>query len=443
MKEKILIIDDEPDIRNLLSRLIKLEGFTVVTAETGNVGVELFKKEEFAVVVTDVKLPDKNGIELVSLFKVLNPDCEIIVLTAYGKIPDGVKAIKEGAFNYLTKGDEDNKIVPLVMRAVEKVRMSIKISRLERSIGEKYSFENIIGSSTVILSVVEMAKKVSNTDTTVLLTGETGTGKEVFAQSIHYAGKRKSNSFIAVNCSSFNKELLESELFGYKAGAFTGANKNKKGLFEEADKGTLFLDEIGEMHTSLQSKLLRVLETNSFIKIGDTKPISVDVRIITATNRDLQDDVKKGNFRADLFYRIGVMKINIPPLRERKEDIKLFADYFLKYFSSKMNRSFSKVSESFYDKLLSYDFPGNIRELRNILERTVILAGKEITADSLPVDLVSNQSLSLDSTNLDDVERIHIQSILKRANGNKTRAAELLGIGLTTLYRKLQSYGIE
>ena len=444
MKEKILIIDDEADIRNLLSRLINLEGYTVSTAKDGKEGLDIASSDEFSVVVTDVRLPDVNGIELVNRLKKINPFCEVIVLTAYGTIPDGVKAIKEGAFDYLTKGDEDNKIIPLIERAVEKVKMSIKISRLEKSIGEKYSLENIIGVSAKIAEVVNVAKKVSGTDTTVLLTGETGTGKEIFAQSIHYAGKRKNNSFVAVNCSSFSKELLESELFGYLAGAFTGATKNKKGLFEEANNGTLFLDEIGELDLSLQSKLLRVLETNSFIKTGDTKPTTVDVRIITATNRNLEEEVDKGNFRSDLYYRISVMKINIPPLRERKEDIKLFADSFINFYSARMNRNIKNIDPEFYKKLTGYDYPGNIRELRNIIERSIILAENEnLTAESLPKDLFLNEQPENDSNKLGDIEKSHILSVLKKVEGNKTKAAEVMGIGLTTLYRKLQAYDIE
>lgn len=444
MKDRILIIDDEADIRNLLSRLIRLEGYNVSIAETGKEGLAIASSDDFSVVVTDVRLPDVNGIELVGRLKKTNPFCEVIVLTAYGTIQDGVKAIKEGAFDYLTKGDEDNKIIPLIDRAVEKVNMSLKIKRLEKSIGEKYSFENIIGVSAKIAEAIGVAKKVSGTDTTVLLTGETGTGKEIFAQSIHYAGKRKNNSFVAVNCSSFTKELLESELFGYLAGAFTGATKNKKGLFEEAHNGTLFLDEIGELDITLQSKLLRVLETNRFIKTGDTKPTTVDVRIITATNRNLEDEVDKGNFRPDLYYRIGVMKINIPPLRERKEDIIFFTDYFIKFYSNKMNRVIKNISMEFYKKLTGYDFPGNIRELRNIIERSIILAeNANLTAESLPKDLFLNEQPADDSNKLGDIEKSHILSVLKKVEGNKTKAAEVLGIGLTTLYRKLESYNLD
>lgn len=443
MKDTILIIDDEADLRNLLLKLLSLEGYKVICAEDGKGGLTLAQKEDFAVVVADVRLPDINGLNLIQKIKKINPLTEVIVITAYGTIEDGVRAIKEGAFDYITKGDEDNKIVPVIQRAVENVRMKYRIEQLERQVGEKYNFDNISGTSKVIKDAVEIAKKVAETNTPVLLTGETGTGKELFAQSIHYAGERSKNNFVAVNCSAFAKDLLESEMFGYAAGAFTGANKNKKGLFEEAHKGTLFLDEIGELDLSLQAKFLRVLETNNFIKAGDTKPTQVDVRIITASNRNLQEEIEKGNFRADLYYRISVMKIEIPPLRNRKEDIKPLAEYFIKFYSQKMGRNISEVTPFFYQKLEEYNFPGNIRELRNIIERAVILSESKILDESsLPNDIVNKTAIH-SSSNLEEIEKNHILAVLEQANGNKTKTAELLGIGLTTLYRKLQSYGIE
>ncbi|MGE5810567.1 MAG: sigma-54-dependent transcriptional regulator [Ignavibacteria bacterium] len=443
MKDTILIIDDEADLRNLLLKLLSLEGYKVICAEDGKGGLTLAQKEDFAVVVADVRLPDINGLNLIQKIKKINPLTEVIVITAYGTIEDGVRAIKEGAFDYITKGDEDNKIVPVIQRAVENVRMKYRIEQLEKQVGEKFNFDNISGTSKVIKDAVEIAKKVAETNTPVLLTGETGTGKELFAQSIHYAGERSKNNFVAVNCSAFAKDLLESEMFGYAAGAFTGANKNKKGLFEEAHKGTLFLDEIGELDLSLQAKFLRVLETNNFIKAGDTKPTQVDVRIITASNRNLQEEIEKGNFRADLYYRISVMKIEIPPLRNRKEDIKPLAEYFIKFYSQKMGRNISEVTPFFYQKLEEYNFPGNIRELRNIIERAVILSESKILDESsLPNDIVNKTAIH-SSSNLEEIEKNHILAVLEQANGNKTKTAELLGIGLTTLYRKLQSYGIE
>ncbi len=444
-KGNILIIDDEEELRNLLAKLLRLEGYKIDTAGTGKEGMALFNKEEQALVITDVRLPDANGLMLLAEIKKINPLSEVIVLTAYGTIQDGVRAIKEGAFDYITKGDEDNKIVPVVKSAMEKVLMRHRIEQLEKQVGEKFSFNNVTGQSPGIISTVDMARKVAETDTPVLLIGETGTGKEIFAQAIHYAGKRKNNRFVAINCSAFSKDLLESEMFGYLAGAFTGANKNKKGLFEEADRGTLFLDEIGELDISLQAKFLRVLETNDFIKAGDTKPTNVDVRIIAATNRNLEEEIKNGRFRDDLFYRISVVKIEIPPLRARKEDISELAEYFIKFYSRKLNRNITNVSADFLSTIKNYSFPGNIRELRNIIERAVILSdGNTLNKELLPKDIFKEQnSFSSSAKNLDEVEKVHILNVLEEANGNKTKAAEILGIGLTTLYRKLQSYGLE
>jgi DNA-binding NtrC family response regulator len=444
MSKNILIIDDEDELRNLLARLLSLEGYKVDTADTGNAGLSYFKKEEHPVVITDVRLPDINGLKILEEIKNINPKSEVIVLTAFGTIEDGVKAIKEGAFDYITKGDEDNKIIPVVQSAMEKALMHNRIERLERQVGEKYSFENITGHSPAIKQSVDIARKVSETDTPVLLIGETGTGKEIFAQSIHYAGERKKSPFVAINCSAFSRDLLESEMFGYVAGAFTGANKSKKGLFEEADKGTLFLDEIGELDISLQAKFLRAIETNSFIKAGATKLTNVDVRIIAATNRNLEEEIKKGNFRDDLFYRISVVKIEIPPLRKRKEDIHELASHFIDFYSRKLNKNISNISGNFISVLLDYSFPGNIRELRNIIERAVILADKgSLSADLLPGEISFSSKSSADAKNLDEIEKRHILAILEETGGNKTKTAEILGIGLTTLYRKLQTYGME
>jgi two-component system, NtrC family, response regulator len=445
MIESVLIIDDEADLRNLLTKLLRLEDYTIYEAENGKNAITILNQEEIAVVIVDVKLPDVNGIDLISKIKELNPLCEIILLTAYGTIEDGVRAIKAGAFDYITKGDEDNKIIPLVIKALEKYHLKKRIEILEKNVTEKYNFSTIFGKSEKIKNALSVARKVSDTDTPVLLLGETGTGKELFANSIHYAGKRKNNAFVAINCSAIAKDILESEMFGYKAGAFTGAVKNKKGLFEEAHLGTLFLDEIGELDLSLQAKFLRVLETNSFIKPGDTKPTQVDVRIIAATNRKLEEEVKNGNFRADLYYRISVMKIEIPSLRERKQDIKEFTEYFIEYYSKKLSREIGNVTPEFIQKLEWYDFPGNIRELRNIIERVVILSdGKTVSPSLLPKEVLQKTVATAPvSLALEEIEKNHILSVLKQTDGNKTKAAELLGIGLTTLYRKLGSYGIE
>ncbi len=442
---KILIIDDEEKLRSLLSRIISLEGFKVIEAGTIKAGTKILEKEEIEVVLCDVKLPDGNGVDFVRWVKPAYPLMEIILLTAYGNIGDGVQAMKNGAFDYITKGDDNDKIIPLLNRAMEKVQMQKRISQLEEQVGKRYSFESILGKSAVILDAVAMAKKVAPTNATVLLLGETGTGKEVFAQAIHYNSKRVGHPFMALNCSAFGKDLLESEIFGHKAGAFTGAIKDKKGLIEEATSGTLFLDEIGEMHFDLQAKLLRVLETSEFIKVGDTKPTKVDVRIIAATNRNLQQEVAEGKFREDLFYRINVFTISLPTLRDRKNDIPVLADYFLKLFAQKANTKIDSMSKDFLERLQQHEWKGNIRELKNVIERAVILsAGNELTVENLPMDMqrVRYGQQSLSAFDLASVEKLHIQRVLIHTKGNKTETAKLLNIGLTTLYRKIEEYGL-
>ena len=301
---RILIIDDERQLRKLLARIISLEGYEVLEADDCTHGMKMLSQYDFEVVLCDVKLPDGNGVEQVSKIKQAAPLTEVILLTAYGNIPDGVQAIKNGAFDYITKGDDNNKILPLLSRAVEKSELQKRLARYETKNSAEYSFDRIIGSSTAMRQAVELARKVAGSDTFVLLTGETGTGKEVFANAIHHASARAKEAFVAVNCSAFAKELLEGELFGHKAGSFTGANKDKKGLLEEADGGTLFLDEIGEMPIDLQAKLLRVLENGEFLKIGETRPKRVNLRVIAATNRDLEKEITQGNFSEDLYFRL-------------------------------------------------------------------------------------------------------------------------------------------
>lgn len=448
-KGNILIIDDEYDLRRLLIRLLELENYHVLGAADGRSGMKMLAEEDIDVVLCDVMLGDVNGLDLIPKIKTAKPLVETIMITAFGTIEDGVRAIKEGAFDYITKGDEDNQIIPVIERALHKVQMATKIDRLESQLREKFGFDNLLGKSRRLQDAIAIARKVAETDTPVLLMGETGTGKEIFAQAIHYASARKHKPFVAVNCSAFASNLLESEMFGYKAGAFTGADKNKKGLFEEADDGTLFLDEIGEMNIDLQAKLLRALETNTFIKAGDTKATEVDVRIIAATNRTLENEIRDGNFREDLYYRIGVMKIEIPALRERREDIPVLAQHFVQHYANKLNRSIETIESDFINRLKAYHFPGNIRELRNIIERSVILNnGKTLQADSLPQEVTLNtKSPALDPANatatLSELEKQHIQRVLETCGGNKTRAAEILGIGAATLYRKIESYGLK
>ncbi|WP_018615367.1 sigma-54-dependent transcriptional regulator [Segetibacter koreensis] len=443
MTGKILLIDDEEKLRSLLARLLKLEGYVIT--EVGNLKAahKAIEAEDPDVVLCDVKLPDGNGVDFVTEVKQKHPFIEIILLTAYGNIPDGIQAMKNGAFDYITKGDDNDKVIPLLSKAVEKVQLQKRVLQLENLVGKKYSFESIIGQSKQIKAAIELAKKVAPTDATVLLLGETGTGKEVFAQAIHNASTKANKAFVALNCSAFTKELLESELFGHKAGAFTGAVKDKKGLMEEANEGTLFLDEIGEMPVDLQSKLLRVLETGEFIKVGDTKSTKVSVRIIAATNKNLQEEVKEGRFREDFYYRLNVFSITLPPLRERKEDILLLAEYYTKFFASKMNKKIRRIEKESLKLLLEHAWKGNIRELKNIIERAVILEeSNQLTAEVLPYDIQSNSQSSINVFDISVMEKQHIQKVLDFAKGNKTEAARLLNIGLTTLYRKMEEYKI-
>jgi two-component system NtrC family response regulator len=439
----ILLIDDEDKLRHLLKRIISLEGFIVYEADSLKGGLRLLEKEPIEVILCDVRLPDGDGVEFILKVKLKYPQVEMIMLTAYGNIAAGVQSIKSGAFDYLTKGNDNERIIPLLDRAMEKVRLQKRVTQLEQRIEKKYTFESIIGNSELIRNAVSQAKKVAPTDATVLLLGETGTGKEVFAQAIHHASKRSGKPFVAINVSSFSKELLESELFGHLAGAFTSAVKDKRGLIEEADGGTLFLDEIGEMAFDLQAKLLRVLETNEFLKVGDTKPTKVNVRIITATNRDLETEVHEGKFREDLFYRLNLFTIELPSLRARKEDVPLLAEHFLHLYASKTNGKVSGMNKEFISRLTEHEWKGNIRELKNVIERAVILANdSELTAGNLPLDFQSLQhrGRTLSAFELSSIEKLHIQRVLNHTKGNKMAAAKLLNIGLTTLYRKIEEY---
>lgn len=443
---RVLITDDEEKLRSLLARIISLEGFEVLQAGDIKTAQRKLEQQDIDVVICDVKLPDGSGIDFSKAIKEKYPVTETILLTAYGNIPDSVTAIKNGAFDYITKGDDNNRIIPLIYKAAEKTALAKRVRLLEKQLGNKYSFASITGKSKAIKNSIDAAIKVAATDATVLLSGETGTGKEVFAQAIHNAGARNKQPFIAVNCSAFSKELLENELFGHRAGAFTGAVKDSKGIFEEAAGGTVFLDEIGEMPSDLQAKLLRVLETGEFLKVGDSKPTKVDVRIIAATNRNLQDEVAAGHFREDLFYRIAVFNITLPPLRERLSDMEELAHFFAAHFAAKTNKKPFMLTPAYVEALKLHPWKGNIRELKNIIERSVILAdGNELTTALLPADFeqpAATTGKTLSAFELAGAEKIHIQKVLNYTGGNKTETAKLLNIALTTLYRKLEEYKI-
>ena len=447
---KILIVDDEQQIRSLLARMMELEGYEVMQASDCKSAMRQVKTHAPEVALCDVLLPDGNGVDLITAIKKAAPATEVVILTAHGNIPDGVQAIKNGAFDYITKGDDNNRIIPLMSRAVEKAHANERQEKAEKRESLAYSFDSIIGESKPLMQALRLAHKVAVTDVPVLLTGETGTGKEMFAQSIHRESRRAKHSFVAVNCSAFSKELLESEMFGYKAGAFTGAIRDKKGLFEEADGGTIFLDEIGDMAFELQAKLLRILESGECIKIGDTRPTTVDVRLIAATNRRLGDIIEEGRFRDDLYYRLSAFQIHLPSLRERPGDIRILADYFIDNFTRKTQSKIRGMTAEYIAALNRQPWKGNVRELKNVIERSIIVCeGDKLDICDFPIDIQNNRhTAETEGENIDNgfelsqMERRHIARVLDYTKGNKTETARLLKIGLTTLYRKIDEYGL-
>ncbi|MGI4743645.1 MAG: sigma-54-dependent transcriptional regulator [Janthinobacterium lividum] len=451
--ETILLIDDENQLRTITARLLELEGYAVLQAPDAYRGLALLAEhaDDIILILCDVKLPDAHGVELLPRFKQRAPLAEVVLLTAYGTVPDSVRAMKAGAFDYLTKGDSDDQLVVVVDRAVAKARLQRRVAELEKQVGQRHTFDTILGHAPALEAAKHLARQVAPTEATVLLEGPTGSGKELFAQAIHEASGRKAKSFVAVNCSAFAKDLLESELFGYKKGAFTGAMADKKGLLEEASGGTLFLDEIGELELNLQAKLLRVLESQEFIKVGDTKPTRANVRLIAATNRNLRQQAAEGHFRADLYYRLSVFVVPVPPLGARRADVPVLASFYLQYFAAKLRRPPLALSPEALAALQAYPWPGNVRELRNVLERAAILTppGQAVEVAGLPLEVqvaaAPGPSASIaeeDERSLRNAERQHIRRILLEVNSNKAEAARVLGIAHTTLYRKIQEYGL-
>ncbi|MGI4744306.1 MAG: sigma-54-dependent transcriptional regulator [Janthinobacterium lividum] len=445
----LLLIDDEARLRQLLAQVLELEGYTVLQAPDAYRGLALLGQHaaEVLVVLSDVKLPDAHGVDLLPRFKALAPEAEVVLLTAFGTIPDGVRAMKQGAFDYLTKGDFEQQLVVVVERAAEKARLRRRVAELEKRMSQGHTFETMIGEAPALRRAQALARQVAPTDSTVLLEGPTGAGKELFAQALHQASGRKSKPFVAVNCSAFPRDLLESELFGYKKGAFTGALADKKGLLEEANGGTLFLDEIGELELNVQAKFLRVLELQQFTKLGDTKPTKVDVRFVAATNRNLKQEAAEGRFRPDLYYRLSVFNITVPPLSDRRPDVPLLAAFFLQHFAARLAKRLPGFELETLDLLQRYPWPGNVRELKNVLERAAILApvGEPLAAAYLPDEFHSAGPTPLlaDDESLRGLEARHIQRLMGELLGNKPEVAKRLGIGLTTLYRKLQEYGVD
>lgn len=438
----LLLIDDESAFRKTVAQYIGLEGYEVIQAENLKTAQQILNMSVFSLVLCDVKLPDGSGVDFVLKIKALSPETEVILFTAFGNIADGVQAIKNGAFDYLVKGDDNHKILTMLQKAAEKAALQFELKTLRQKLNEHNTFASIIGESKPLKEVKFLGEKVAKTDTSVLLLGETGVGKEVFAQAIHASSLRNTKPFVALNCSAFGHDLLETELFGYRAGAFTGAVKDKKGLVEEAHQGTLFLDEIGEMPLDLQAKLLRFLETGEFYKVGDSKPTKVNVRVISATNRNLEQEAEAHRFRFDLFYRLATFQIPIPSLNQRREDIPALLQFFLHFFAQKLNQKIKKTTPEFVEKLKHYHWKGNVRELRNVIERALILADSDqLTTLDLPLEIQFFEHQPQDSVfSMGQIEKLHIQKVLQHTKGNKAEAARLLEIGIATLYRKIEEY---
>ncbi len=444
MRHTILLIEDEKIMRVTLEDALKAAGYNVSSFETGSAGLAAAEGDAVDIVVTDVRLPDMNGFEVVKLIVQRNI-APVIVMTAFGTIKDAVKAMKLGAFDYITKPFALDEFMLLVERALEVQRLKEENIRLRKDLGRCYCAPNIIGISPAMKHVFYLVEKVADTDSNILILGESGTGKELIATTIHYQGRRKSGPLIKVNCAALPEGLIESELFGHEKGAFTGALRRKPGRFELASGGTIFLDEVADIPPSTQVKLLRVIQERSFERVGGTETVNVDVRIIAATNKDLQAEVRDGRFREDLYYRLNVIPITLPPLRERREDIPGLIEHILGKCRERLSKDV-KISREAVDILMGYDYPGNVRELENIIERAAILSSSGIIEkEDLPAALnkghVQTAGLSLADV-VAEAEKNHILRVLKSTEGNKTRAAELLGISRKTLWEKMNAYGI-
>ncbi len=446
-KEIIFVVDDEESLREYLSILLAKEGYVVRTFPGGEEALQALHEQTPALVLLDLKMPGMDGLEVLERIKQYDRDIQVIIMTAFGTIKSAVQAMQKGAFHYITKPFEVSELRIQIEKALEFRRLKNENIQLRRQL--RTPFENLIGKSPNFLKVLDLVQKVAPTDATVLIQGESGTGKELVARALHDNSPRSSYPFVAINCGALPEDLLESELFGYVKGAFTGAVSDKEGLFRAAHRGTIFLDEIGEISPKLQVKLLRVLQEREIIPLGSTKPVKVDVRIIASTNRDLEKMVREGKFREDLFYRLNVITITLPPLRERKEDIPLLVHHFIQKYSKKNGIPPKRVPKEIMDLFLAYPWPGNVRELENAIERALILSpGDEITWDALPPALLGARKQKEEIPipppvlTLEELERRYILRVLEETQWDKVKTAEILGINLSTVYRKLARYGI-
>jgi len=446
----VLLVDDEKSVRSTLAIMLNKSGYSVDEAGSGPDALGLMKDRIFDLLITDLKMEPMNGLELLKKTKHTNPSTEVIMMTAFGTVESGVEAMKLGAYDYIQKPFEKDEFLLLVEKALERKALISEVEQLQNELREKYSFENIIGNSNEMMEVLSMVSKVAKTDSTVLITGESGTGKELVAKALHVNSRRKNRAFVTINCGALPENLQESELFGHVRGAFTGAMRDKRGLFQEANGGTLFLDEIGEMAPPTQVKLLRFLQDGEIRRVGENEPIHVDVRLIAATNQDLEKLIEEGQFREDLYYRLNVIPIHMPPLRERKDDIALLVKHFLTQHHAKGNTKITDVSPEAMEIITNYEWTGNVRELENVIERAVVLAsGTVLQQEDLPQSVQREKrvkggsDLQLEGRTLEELEKHYILKTLDAHDWNQKKASELLGISTTTLWRKLKSYGIE
>ncbi|HID95275.1 MAG TPA: sigma-54-dependent Fis family transcriptional regulator [Candidatus Latescibacteria bacterium] len=446
-ERRVLVIDDESLMREFLHETLSREGYRVDLAGDGQRALEMLQATDYNLVITDVKMPGVSGLDILKSIKENSLNTKVVMITAYGTIEDAVESMKLGAFDYITKPFSADEIEIVVKKALEYQRLVLENRQLRLELEQRYRLGNIIGKSRKMQELFELVGVIARSRSTVLITGESGTGKELIARAIHYNSPRKTGPFIKVNCAALPESLMESELFGHEKGAFTGAIKQKPGRFERADKGTLLLDEISEMSPSLQAKLLRVLQEREFERVGGIEPIKVDVRIIATTNKNLQQEIEKGNFREDLYYRLNVIPIHLPPLRERKEDIPLLAEYFLDTYNRENGRAVEGISKRALEMLMDYDWPGNVRELENYIERAVVICrGRQLTQRDFPRELSlgavavrDNGGLKVGWT-IKEAERLLISKTLEAYGGSRTKAAQTLGISTRTLRNKLAEY---
>jgi two-component system response regulator PilR (NtrC family) len=456
IKDKILVADDEQSMREFLDIMLKKEGYKVSLASNGEEVATLVDNDLFDLVLLDIRMPRLDGISALKKIKAIAPETIVIMITAYASADTAIKAMKEGAYDYITKPFKVEEIKLIIKNALEKKNLQKENILLKQVVRDRFHFGNIIGQSPKMVALYDLLEKVSPTKTNILITGESGTGKELVAKAIHYNSPRKEKPFVTLNCGAIPESLIESELFGHMKGAFTDAIATKKGLFEVADEGTIFLDEISELPLLMQVKLLRVLQDKEFKRVGGTEDIRVDVRIIAATNKDLEEGVREKRFREDLFYRLNVIQIKLPPLRDRKEDIQILANHFLKKYSQELTKNILKISPEALQILLNYEYPGNVRELQNIIERAVALeSGQELTTHNLssylsehplqkkgPIDIeIPNEGIDLEKM-VEDLERSLLMKALDRTKGIKKKAAELLHINFRSMRYRLEKYGL-